>query len=204
MNFSIAPFTYNLLFLNIIISGIAFLIYPELIERWGFRPYEVKYRKQYYRYISSGFLHGSLPHLLFNMFTLYSFGPLIENILGGVNFLILYIGSELLAGALTYWKYKEDSYYNAIGASGAISGVIMSFCIFYPFEQIQFFFVPMPALLFAALYIGFSVYATRSGQGKSFGNIAHEAHLGGALGGILLTFILKPAAFPFFLSHFGF
>lgn len=128
----------------------------------------------------------------------------MENIMGGTNFLIMYFGSEIAAGLLTYWKYQNDAYYNAVGASGAISGVILSFCLYFPFEQISFFFIPMPAILFAVLYVGFSVYAARTGQGQSFGNIAHEAHLGGAIGGIVLTLLLEPSALPHFLSHFGF
>lgn len=203
ITFGDAFVAYNLLFLNIIISAIALLAHPELIDRWGFRPYAVVRYKQWYRTITGGFLHGGFIHLLFNMLTLYSFGPYIESILGHLGFFILYFGSELAAHALTYLKYKNDSSYNAVGASGAISGVLMGFCLFHPFERLYVFFVPMPAILFAAVYIGYSIYASKSDQQGAWGNIAHEAHLGGALGGLLLTILLYPESILIFLSHFA-
>ena len=96
------------------------------------------------------------------------------------------------------FNYKNPNYI-AVGASGAISGIIFSYVLFFPFSKLLVFFIPMPAFLFAFIYVGVSIYGVKN----KFGNIGHEAHLGGALGGVLATFILIDGAFKFFLSHFS-
>ncbi len=139
-------------------------------------------------------------HLLFNMVTLFFFGPYIESIVGSGRFLAIYLGSELAANALTYLKYSDNPQYSAVGASGAISGVLFAFCLFAPFQLLYIFFaIPMPAILFAVLYVALSVYASR----REIGRVAHEAHLGGAIGGLVLTLILYPASLGIFLEQLG-
>ena len=194
------PVTLNLLILNVVISAVAFLAQPQLLDRWGVRPYMIIRHHQWYRMLSGGFLHGSWMHLAFNMLSLWSFGPYMEYQLGAVPYLVLYFGSMLAAHALTTYKYQQQPSYNAVGASGAISGVILGFCLYEPFQRLLVFFVPMPAIVFAVLYIGYSVYASRSGQGEAWGNIAHEAHLGGALAGIVITILFDPRAILHFFS----
>ncbi len=198
--FFTAPITFNLLVLNILISALTFLSQPQLIEKWGMKPYDVRRHKEWYRFITSGFLHGSWMHLLFNMITLWSFGPYMEQVLGSIGFLAVYMGSELAANALTYYKYKNNVMYNAVGASGAISGILLGFVLFEPFRMLVVLFFPMPAIVFAILYIAASIYAAKSDTHSNWGNIAHEAHLGGAIGGLLLTIILKPVSLLIFLS----
>ncbi len=207
INFADAPITFFLIIANALISGYAFFGDPTLIDRWAFRPVAVLRDKQYYRLITGGFLHGSLGHLAFNMITLYFFGPWIEHLLGPLGYLVVYFGSELAAHALTLYFHKADPMYSAIGASGAISGVLFSFCLFQPFQKIFFIFIPIgiPAFLFAILYVVFSVYAMKSKGASGPGGgakIAHEAHLGGAIGGLLLTILLEPRAISIFLSNF--
>jgi membrane associated rhomboid family serine protease len=139
-------------------------------------------------------------HLLFNMITLFYFGPEIEGVVGPWRFLAIYLGSELTANALTYWKYRDRPEYSAVGASGAISGVLFSFCLFAPFAMLGIMFIiPMPAILFAVLYVGLSIYASK----REVGRVAHEAHLGGALGGLALTLLLYPASLTIFLDQIG-
>ncbi len=191
-----APITLLLLLSIALVSGFALFGNPHLIERLGFRPVQVA--REPYRYITGGFVHVSLAHLLFNAITLYFFGPLLEFRLGSFKYLVLYMGSLLCAHALTYIQHRNNPAYTAVGASGAISGVLFAFVLFAPYEMIYFFgIVPIPAILFAFLFVAGSIYAMKSG--RSFG-IAHEAHLGGAIGGALLTIILEPGIFPLFLE----
>ena len=192
-----APITVLLLVSIVMVSGFALFGNPLLIDRLGFRPTRVT--KEPYRYITGGFVHVSLTHLLFNAVTLYFFGPLLELRLGSIEYLILYMGSLLCAHALTHVQHRHNSAYNAVGASGAISGVLFAYVLFAPYDMIYFFgIVPIPAILFAFLFVAGSIYAMKSG--RSFG-IAHEAHLGGAIGGALLTVMLEPRVFPSFLDQ---
>lgn len=197
------PVTLILLVLNVFISGYAFFIDPEIISRFSFRPRRIIDNKEYYRFITAGFLHGGLGHLAFNMLTLYFFGPLLEARLGAVMFIVLYFGSELAAHALTMYYHKNDPYYSAIGASGAISGVVFAFCLYRPFAMLYIFFaIPMPAIVFAVLYVVISIFAMKKSQaGEQMGRIAHEAHLGGAIGGILLTVLLDPESVQIFIDQ---
>jgi len=197
------PVTLILLVLNVFVSGYAFFVDPDLVSRFSFRPRPIIEDKQYYRFITAGFLHGGLGHLAFNMLTLYFFGPLLEARLGAMMFLVLYFGSELAAHALTLYYHKDDYNYSAIGASGAISGVVFAFCLYRPFAMLYIFFaIPMPAIVFAVLYVVISIYAMkRSQSGAQMGRIAHEAHLGGAIGGVLLTVLLDPESVQIFIGQ---
>ena len=203
MNFNDTPVTLILLLLNVLVSGYALLQDDSLIDRLGFRPVRIREQGEWYRFITAGFVHAGLAHLAFNLITLYFFGPLLEGVLGPLNFIVLYFGSELAAHALTYWFHRGNEDYNAVGASGAISGIVFAFCLFAPFEKLYLFFaVPIPAILFAIGFVAVSIYAMNKTRGR-MGGIAHEAHLGGALGGVVLTILLEPRALQVFLSHFG-
>ncbi len=208
LNFSGAPATLILLILNVLVSLYALFFDPGLVDRFSFRPREILQGKQYYRLITAGFVHAGLGHLLFNMITLFFFGPTMEAVLGTGSFFILYFGSELAAHGLTLYLQRDNPRYAAIGASGAVSGVVFAFCLVNPFAPIYLFFIPIgiPAILFAVIYVLGSVYSMRIGreQGANVGNIAHEAHVGGALGGVILTLLLEPAVLPHFLNEIGF
>lgn len=185
-----SPITLALLLLNLGISGYAMLADPSLINELSFRPRLIRDRGQYYRFLTAGFVHAGGAHLAFNMITLFFFGPQLERVLGPSSFLVLYFGSELTAHGLTYLVHRSDPHYAAVGASGAISGVLFAFCLYAPLAMLGvMFIIPMPAILFAVLYVIVSVYAIGKQQGRG-GGIAHEAHLGGAIGGVLLTILL--------------
>ena len=193
------PVTAFFLVINVIVGVYSLMVDPALIGRWAFRPAAVR-RGEWERWLTAGFVHTGFAHLAFNMVTLYSFGPLIEGVVGWWRFLAIYLGSELLANALTYWRHRDDPAYSAVGASGAISGVVFSFVLFAPWAQLGIMFViPMPAILFAFLYVAFSIYASN----RQVGRVAHEAHLGGALGGIVLTLLLFPESGRIFLEAMG-
>ena len=191
------PITVLLLVSIVMVSGYTLFGNPRLMDRLSFRP--VRIPKEPYRYITGGFVHVSLTHLLFNGVTLYFFGPPLEGLLGSSSFLILYFGSLLCAHGLTHLRYQRSPAYSAVGASGAISGVLISYVLFAPYNLIYIFgILPVPAILFAVIFIAGSLYAVKSGSADG---IAHEAHLGGCLGGVLLTVILQPSVVPSFLDR---
>ncbi|MEP0549010.1 MAG: rhomboid family intramembrane serine protease [Rhodothermales bacterium] len=194
-----SPVTLILLVINVLIGVYTMTSDPSLLDRWSFKPYQFL-RGEYWRALTAGFVHVGLAHLAFNMITLYFFGPWIEGLLGPAKFLAIYFGSEIAANMLTLAKHKDNPAYSAVGASGAISGVLFSFCLFQPFAMLGvMFIIPMPAILFAVLYVVGSIYASQQGGGR----IAHEAHLGGALGGVLLTLLVYPDALSIFLHQLG-
>ena len=195
-----APVTFILLVLNGLVGVHTLFIDPSLVDRWAFRPALAR-RGEPWRWLTAGFVHVGLGHLAFNMLTLYFFGPVIEGIVGPARFLAVYVGSELAANALTYWRHRGNPAYSAAGASGAISGVVFAFCLFFPFEKIYLFLIPIgiPAIAFAFGYVAISIYAAQQGRGQ----VAHEAHLGGALGGLVLTVLLYPAAPAIFAGQVG-
>ncbi len=172
----------------------------DAIRDFAESPYEIVRHGRWYQLISSAFLHAGLGHLFLNMLTLYFFGPLVEHALPGWRFLVLYLGSTLAGSVWTLLAHQREPNYRALGASGAISGVVFSFVLFEPWSRIYIFLVPIgiPAFLFAIGYVLFSIFGMR----RQLGRVGHEAHLGGALGGLLLTLLLRPDSLGIFLSHF--
>ncbi|CAM3089529.1 rhomboid family intramembrane serine protease [Flavobacterium frigoris] len=141
------------------------------------------------RLISSGFLHADIAHLAFNMITLYFFAPVVIGHLGSLSFLIVYFGSLIFGSLLTIMFHKDDYNYRAIGASGAVTGVLYSAILLQPDMMLGIFFIiPMPAYLFGILYLLYSIYGMRAKND----NIGHTAHFGGAIGGYLITLISNP------------
>ena len=197
----VPPVTLFFLAANLVIGAYTLLSNPGLIGEWAFRPYRVVREREWSRWLTAGFVHVGFLHLAFNMWALYLFGPYVEAAIGSARFVALYIGSDLAANALTYLKYKDRPEYSAVGASGAISGVIFAFCLFEPFSTLQLIIPPIPiwAIVFAPLYIAISIYAAR----REMGRVAHEAHIGGALGGLALTVLLYPPSLGIFLSQLG-
>jgi len=146
-----------------------------------------------FRMFTSGLLHADWMHLLFNMYALYLFGDIVVFRLGVIPFLAIYLGS-LLAGSLYSLSYhKNEPYYSAIGASGAVSGIVYASILLYPEMELFLFFIPIPikGYIFGVIYLLYSIY----GMKKQLGNIGHSAHLGGAIGGFALTLVFYPKVF---------
>ena len=145
-------------------------------------------RGEQFRLFSSGFLHIDNAHLFFNMFSLYFFADIVINDLGIFSFLIIYIGSLLLGNLLSLYFHKEEYHYSAVGASGAVMGVIYSAILLQPGMSLYIFLIPIPipAYLFGIGYLLYSIYGVKN----SVGNIGHDAHFGGAIGGYVITLIL--------------
>jgi membrane associated rhomboid family serine protease len=143
-----------------------------------------------FRMISSGFLHADLGHLFFNMFTLYMFAPVVTNYLGDFSFLQVYAASLVFGSLLTLYFHKSDYSYRAIGASGAVTGVLYSAILLQPDMSLYLFFIPIPipAFLFGIGYLLYSIYGMKAKND----NIGHTAHFGGAIGGFLITILKEP------------
>jgi membrane associated rhomboid family serine protease len=143
------------------------------------------------RMISSGFLHADLGHLFFNMFTLYMFAPVVVNHFGDFSFLLIYMASLVFGSLLTLLMHKNDYNYRAIGASGAVTGILYSAILIDPSMSLYLFFIPIPipAYLFGIGYLLYSIYGMKAKRD----NIGHTAHFGGAIGGYLITILKEPA-----------
>lgn len=200
------PVTMTLLFANAAIYLWIRYSDPIIFERFAEWPYQVVHKKRYYQVFTSAFLHADIMHLLFNCIALFSFGTILETLFvrsfgfvtGSVDFILIYFISLFTGSILTVIFHHNNPSYVAVGASGAISGIVFSYIIFFPSSTVAFFFIPMPAWVFALIYIGASVY----GMKTRLGNIGHEAHLGGALGGVISTLILIEGAFAIMVGHF--
>ena len=188
---------------NINQAVLLLIIANVLVSMKGFNDYSFldKYKFQVSRILSgekiraftSGFLHVDWMHLGFNMYALYLFGDIVASLLGMPNFLIIYFGS-LLAGSLYSLHYhKNEPYYSAVGASGAVSGIVYSSILLYPAMELYLFFIPIPipGYIFGVGYLLYSIY----GMKKQLGNVGHSAHLGGAMGGFAITLLLNPSLF---------
>lgn len=142
------------------------------------------------RMISSGFLHADMGHLFFNMFTLYMFAPVVINYFGSASFFLIYMASLVFGSLLTLLMHKNDYSYRAIGASGAVMGVLYSAILIDPGMNLYLFFIPIPipAYLFGIGYLLYSIYGMKAKND----NIGHTAHFGGAVGGYLITLSKEP------------
>lgn len=148
---------------------------------------------QQYRMISSAFLHADISHLAFNMLTLYFFAPIVCNYLGNFSFLLVYFGSLVFGSLLTMIFHKNDYNYRAIGASGAVTGILYSAILLEPNMSLYLFFIPLPipAYLFGIGYLLYSIYGMKAKND----NIGHTAHFGGAIGGYVITLLKVPSMF---------
>ncbi len=143
------------------------------------------------RMISSAFLHADITHLFFNMFTLFMFAPVVIDKLDNYSFILIYIGSLLFGSLLTLYMHKDDYGYRAIGASGAVTGILYAAILLDPQMPLNFYFIPIdiPGYVFGIGYLLYSIYGMKA---KS-DNIGHTAHFGGAIGGYLITLLKQPA-----------
>jgi len=191
MDFSSTPITFLLIAINVIVSIIGFSN-ADFINKTVMWPYRIKRENQYYRFITSGFIHADWMHLIFNMFSFYFFGRAIEiyfasyGLGGNLSYFLLYFVSMVIADIPSYIKNQDNYHYRALGASGAVSAVIFSCILFGPWETIYLYFIPMPFIVFAVAYLAYCIYMSK----KNIGNINHDAHLWGSLFGIVFTLAL--------------
>src|SRR6516162_322388 len=187
--------TYLLIGINVLVSLIAFSRMNSGVGQrtFVFSPSEVAAGRNYEGMLLSHFAHADSSHLLFNMLTLYSFGPVVEFGLGELSMLLIYVIAGIFSTLFVYYLHRADPKYRALGASDSVTGIIFAAIVLLPGMSVYFFFVPVPipAPLFAVGYIVLSTYLMRRGRG----HISHEAHIAGALSGLLLAGLLAPAGF---------
>lgn len=176
----------------------------KLFGKLSFNAFDVVHRKQYYRLVTNGFVHADWGHLLMNMMVLYFFGETLEAIFtywsGGNRILypLLYLTAVPAASLASLLNHKDDPYYTAVGASGAVNAVIFSYILINPLSSIYLFFaIPIKAVLFAILYLVYSSYMAR----KNSDNIGHEAHVSGAMFGLVFTIATLPGVVRHFVGQ---
>jgi membrane associated rhomboid family serine protease len=200
--------TIIILVITALVSYQAFSNY-ELFTKLQLNPWSVKHKKEYYRILSHTLIHADWGHLILNMFVFYSFGTFLESVFtnplvfrdafpsfnfwgiqfGYIAFIGLYIVGAAIASIPAMKKHSDNYAYNAVGASGAVSAMLMAFMIMFPLHKVSFFFFfPLPAYIAAPVFFLMEHYMQKRGRT----NVAHDAHIWGALAGILYVFILNP------------
>ena len=175
-----------------------------LMDKWIMQPYLIKENKEYYRFITSGFLHAGWMHLLINMFVLYSFGRVVElyfaeyfGAKGNYYFLFMYVAAIVISDIPTY--LKNNTYYNyaSLGASGAVAAVLFASILFQPMATIYVYFIPVPGIVLGPLYLYYSARMSRNAGD----HINHDAHFYGAAFGFVFTALLKPTLIIYFFQQ---
>lgn len=209
------PFLNPALILIALTAGISVYAWSNrsLLESWIFTPFLVERKRQWYRFITSGFLHANFAHLFFNLFAFYSFSPMVQQeyasrygLSGGTwCFLLLYLGAIIVSDIPTFLRHRHNPGYSSLGASGGVSAVVFASVLFSPVAEsgggIYIFPLPIPIqpFVFGLLYLAYSYYMGRQ-QGD---NINHDAHFYGALFGVVFSLLLAPQAAGEFLQKVG-
>lgn len=196
--------TYIILGLTVIVSFMAFNN-ADLMRKLIMNPYMIARQQQYYRFVSSGFIHGDHMHLIMNMITLFFFGVAVEEIfeyhfgsMGSIYFIALYILAIVASDFTTFMKNRTNPGYNSLGASGGVSALVFAYILFNPVGNLHLYLaIPIKGFIFGALYL---IYSYQSSK-QSYDNINHDAHLWGALFGLVFCAILYPPAIPNFFEQ---
>jgi membrane associated rhomboid family serine protease len=201
-----ASLSANLLVILITAAiSLAGLSQPRVIQALILWPPAVRSKGEVYRLVSYGVVHADLPHLVFNMITLYAFGGVIEGMyrhaMGQLGYVFFYVLALIASILPTYLRHRDDSDYRSLGASGAVSAVLFAFILFKPWAPIYLFFIPVgiPAVIFAVLYVAYESWSQRRGKD----NVNHSAHLWGAAFGVAFTLVAVPGAGAQFLRALG-
>lgn len=191
--------TFVLIAVTMLVSWQAF-DKPKLMQRLILWPPAVERQRQYERLLTHGFIHADWPHLLFNMLTLYIFGSQIERVLdrliGPLGFVFFYVTAIIVAILPTYLRHRHDANYSSLGASGGVSAVLFAFILLAPWTLI-YIPIPMPAIVYAVGYLGYSFWMDRRGGD----NVNHSAHLSGAIYGVLFMLLVDSRIGPIFLQQ---
>ena len=195
------------LFIVLITIGVSVYAFYNagILEKLNFRPNLVFHNMQLHRLVTHALVHADWMHLLVNMYVLYIFGGVVEQYFAiyfgmkaNLHFLQLYIGSLIFSSGYSLFKHKDNYYYSAVGASGAVMAVVFTSIFFDPWNMLYFFgVIPIPGIVFGALYLAYSYYMGRRGQD----NIGHDAHLLGAIFGFLYPILVQPPLLQRFIEQ---
>ena len=192
--------TLILIAVTVLVSWLAF-DRPRLLDRLILWPPAIDRNKQYDRLLTHGFIHADWQHLLFNMITLFFFGRVAEQVIGSmigpVGFLLFYLSAIVIAILPTYLRHRHDTRYRSLGASGAVSAVLFAFILVQPWSLIFVFFLPVPAIVYGAFFVGYSIWMDRQGGD----NTNHNAHLSGAIYGVWFMLLMEPRIAGYFLQR---
>ena len=195
-------FTVSIIILTCLISFVSFNNY-KVTDALIFWPPAISVKHQYWRFLTCGLIHADFMHLAFNMFTLYFFGKALENYYMGVlglqhyYFLILYISAIIVANIPTYIKRHDDYNYRSLGASGAVVAVQFAFILIDPWETLWLWGIKMPSILFVILFLAYTIYMNKRGGD----NVNHDAHLWGAVYGVVFTIACRPETASMFIDQ---
>jgi len=173
----------------------------KMLDRLIFWPPAIACGGEYQRFVTYGFVHADAAHLLFNMITLYFFGRATETLiaakLGPFGFYLFYLAALVVSILPSYFRHRDDSRYRSLGASGAVSAVLFAFILLQPWALIFVFFVPMPAILYAVIYVAYTIWADR----RARDSINHSAHLWGGAFGVAALLVMEPSIVSHFLRQ---
>ena len=185
------PFTIALLIITVLIS-IPAMNDERLVNKLMLWPRRMDRPSEYYRLLTSGFVHADWGHLFFNMFALAFFGSVVERQFAAINtpwlYILMYLSGIVAASLPSFMKNRHNAYYRALGASGGVAAVLFSSVYFAPWDTIRIYFIPMPSIVFAVLYLVYSAYMTKKGRD----NVGHDAHFWGSVYGFLFTLAFDP------------
>ncbi len=198
------PITYWIIGITVIVSWYSF-DKPEVLKKLLLNPNQVASKQQYYRFITSGFVHANFSHLLWNMFSFFFFGVVVEyyfnyifGVVGPILFILLYLLAIVISDMPSYFKHKNNPGYNSLGASGGVAAIIFTSILFQPMQDICLYAILcFPGFIFGIAYILGSYYYGK----RAKDNINHAAHIYGALVGLVFTIIIFPKSIPLFIEQ---
>lgn len=193
--------TFIIIGITSAISLAALYVDQRILNTGMLIPHRVVRNKSWYELLTAGFLHANFGHLLVNMFVLFFFGMVLEQNLGSPQFTSLYISGLLVSSIPSMLNHRDDPQYATLGASGGVESVLFGFIFLYPTESIYFILlpIPIPAWIFGLAFLAYSVYESKKGRG----NVNHEAHIAGAIWGVLYLLFFVPNSLDHILTVLG-